>query len=299
MRSSKRLISGVLSTILCLGGVSAGKHPFLRRDARGDGGSRSLTTGKIIAGFGLLTFSTFAVEAAVENSDKIKDFFGSLMLERTSEMERIPENNEQNVNLDDEMSQVPTKNVGSTKWFSCEYQKEPKFSSVEALVEKNGGVKLTLSDWVCLWQSKVDIDPLGENGDVCKFAIYIKNIKNGESLTKNVKHETVSRILGIEDISMAKSPVSYSKVSYSKRLGYYVEVDFRVNDDAKDLAEIIEPLVAIALQLNLKDDKESVSEIARYLAYKDNGARNANCLADALFHGRYHLGNDGKVDYTW
>ena len=212
-------------------------------------------------------------------------------------MERVSNYVEQSVNLNDEMSQMPEKNVGRpTKWFSCEYQKEPEFSSVEVLFEKNGGVKLTFRDWLCLSQSKVGIYPLGKNGNVSKCAICIRNrnIKNGESLTKNVKRETVNRILGIEDISMAESPVSYSE-----KLGYYVEVDFRLDDDAKNLAEIIEPLVAIALQLNLKDDKEFVSEIARYLAYKDNGEYYANDLVDALFHGRYRLDNDGEIDYTW
>ena len=264
MRSSKRLISGVLSTILCLGGVSAGNN-------------RSLTAGEQVLVAAVIS------AGALEFGDKIRGFLGSLARRRTSEMGRVSNYVEQSVNSNDEMSQMPEKNVGRpTKWFSCEYQKEPEFSSVEALVKKNGGGKLTLSNWACLLQSKVGIYLLEKNGDVCKFAIYIRyNIENGESLTKNVEHETVSRILGMKDISMAKSPVSYSE-----RLGYYVEVGFRVNDDAKNLAEIIEPLVAIALRLNLKNNKKTISEIARYLAYKNNDEEyNVNYMADAWFNG--------------
>ena len=276
MRSSKRLISGVLSTILCLGGVSAGNNRSLAT------GEKALVTAVISAG----------AIGAFKFSDKIRDFLGSLARRRTSEMERVSNYVEQNVNLNDEMSQMPEKNVGRpTKWFSCRCQEKPKFSSVRALVEKNGGGKLTEHMWARLLRSEVDIDFLERNGDVCKFAIYIRSKgENGKSLTKNVKHETVNRILGIEDISMAGSPVSYSK-----RLGYYVEVDFRVNDGAKNLAEIIEPLVAIALRLNLEDYKESVSEIARYLAYKGDGEYYANYLANAWFDGRCILDVSGNV----
>ena len=136
-----------------------------------------------------------------------------------------------------------------------------------------------------------NIHELFLNSHKGKFAIYIRSKgENGKSLTKNVKHETVNRILGIKDISMAGSPVSYSK-----KLGYYVELDFGVNDDTKNLAEIIEPLVAIALRLNLEDYKESISEIARYLAYKGDGKYYANYLADAWFEGRCILDVSGNV----
>ena len=276
MRSSKRLISGVLSTILCLGGVSAGNNRSLTAE------EQLLVAAVISAG-------------ALEFGGEIRNFFKSPARRRTSERERVSNYVEQSVNLNDEMSQMPEENVGRpTKWFSCEYQKEPEFSSVEALVKKSGGGELTEYMWARLLQSGVGVYLLEKNGNACKFAIYIKD----ESLTKNVKHETVNRILGIEDISMAKSPVSYSKVSYFEKLGYYVEVkiDFDVNDDTKNLAEIIEPLVAIALRLNLKNNKKTISEIARYLAYKNKDEEcNVNYMADAWFNGWCYWDDDEEA----
>ena len=263
MRSDKRLISGVLSAILCLGGVSAGNN-------------RSLTTGeKALVATGVTVISVGAFKFA----DKIRDFFRSPARRRTSEMERVSNYVEQNVNFNGEMSQMPKENVGPTEWFSCEYQEKPKFSSVEALVEKNGGGKSTKRMWDKLLKSVIGVYLLEKNGNACKFAIYIES----KSLNRNVERKSANKILGINDISMAGSPVSYSD-----KFGYYVkvEIDFVVKDDTKNLAEIIEPLVAIALRLNLKDNKKSISKIARYLAYKNNDIQNnVNYMVDAWFKG--------------
>ena len=61
------------------------------------------------------------------------------------------------------------------------------------------------------------------------------------------------------------------------------------------MAEIIEPLVAIALRLNLKNNKKTIGEIARYLAYRGYGEDDANGVANAWFNGKCKLDVSGNV----
>ena len=78
MKVGKRLISGVLSTILCLGGVSA-KHPFVRKSARKNSISSSLTTGgKALVAAGLISISTVAVEALIDKFRKSKTEYNEM-----------------------------------------------------------------------------------------------------------------------------------------------------------------------------------------------------------------------------
>lgn len=72
VKVGKRLISGVLSTILCLGGVSA-RHPFVRKSARKNSVSSSLTTGgKALVATGLTFFFSTVAKALIDEFRKSK-----------------------------------------------------------------------------------------------------------------------------------------------------------------------------------------------------------------------------------